>query len=75
MLDLCAAPGAKTTHLAALMQDTGGLRAVERHPGRARALEGTLARMRVSCGQVVVADAATYAPAPTGDAPSLGGWS
>ncbi len=58
VLDLCAAPGAKTTHLAALMADHGELVAVERHPGRAQALERTLARMQVSCATVRVADAA-----------------
>lgn len=57
VLDLCAAPGAKTTHLAALMADEGEIVAVERHPGRARALERTLRRMQVSCATVRVADA------------------
>ena len=37
VLDLCAAPGGKTTHLAALMGDVGEVVAVERHPGRADA--------------------------------------
>ena len=41
VLDLCAAPGGKTTHLAALMEDRGELVAVERHRGRAAALERT----------------------------------
>jgi 16S rRNA (cytosine967-C5)-methyltransferase len=58
VLDLCAAPGAKTTHLAALMADEGEVIAVERHPGRARALERTLGRMQASCATVEVADAA-----------------
>jgi 16S rRNA (cytosine967-C5)-methyltransferase len=58
VLDLCAAPGAKTTHLAALMADEGELTAVERHPGRADALRRTLQRMHVSCATVAVADAA-----------------
>jgi 16S rRNA (cytosine967-C5)-methyltransferase len=57
VLDLCAAPGAKTTHLAALMGDRGQLVAVERHPGRAGALERTCRRMHASCAQVEVADA------------------
>jgi 16S rRNA (cytosine967-C5)-methyltransferase len=58
VLDLCAAPGAKTTQLAALMENRGELIAVERHPGRARALERTLRRMHVTCAAVRVADAA-----------------
>ena len=33
VLDLCAAPGGKTTHLAALIEDRGAVVAVERHPG------------------------------------------
>jgi 16S rRNA (cytosine967-C5)-methyltransferase len=58
VLDLCAAPGGKTSHLAALVENRGELVAVERHPGRASALERTLARMRVSCARVEVGDAA-----------------
>jgi 16S rRNA (cytosine967-C5)-methyltransferase len=60
VLDLCAAPGGKTTHLAALMGDVGRLVAVERHPGRAQALEETCRRMRASTVSVVVADAASW---------------
>jgi 16S rRNA (cytosine967-C5)-methyltransferase len=58
VLDLCAAPGGKTTHLAALMGDSGEIVAVERHPGRAAALERTCARMRTSSVRVEVGDAA-----------------
>jgi 16S rRNA (cytosine967-C5)-methyltransferase len=72
VLDLCAAPGGKTTHLAALMGDQGTLVAVERHPARARALERTLERMRVTCAAVVVADARELAP--TGAAGGGGGY-
>jgi 16S rRNA (cytosine967-C5)-methyltransferase len=64
VLDLCAAPGAKTTHLAALMDDRGSLTAVEHHPGRADGLRRTLARLQVTCVTVEVADAAAQrAPA------------
>lgn len=57
VLDLCAAPGAKTTHLAALMTARGEIFAVERNPGRARSLEQTCDRMRATCVRVQIADA------------------
>lgn len=57
VLDLCAAPGAKTTHLAALMGGTGAVLAVERHPGRAEALRRTCGRMRARSVSVEVLDA------------------
>ena len=64
VLDLCAAPGAKTTHLAALIGDEGAVVAVERHSGRASALERTARRMHAGCVRVEVGDAA--APRPDG---------
>jgi 16S rRNA (cytosine967-C5)-methyltransferase len=58
ILDLCAAPGGKTTHLAALTGDEGRIVAVEKHPGRAAALARTAARMGATSVEVRVADAA-----------------
>ena len=58
VLDLCAAPGGKTTHLAALMQGEGEVVSVERHPGRAEQLRTTAARMGAAIVDVQVGDAA-----------------
>jgi 16S rRNA (cytosine967-C5)-methyltransferase len=58
VLDLCAAPGAKTTHIAALMEGRGEVVAVEAHAGRARALEENARRLGASNVRVVVGDAA-----------------
>ncbi len=60
VLDLCAAPGGKTTHLAALALDEGAVVAVERHAGRAEALRRTAARMGAGSVRVEAADAAAW---------------
>jgi 16S rRNA (cytosine967-C5)-methyltransferase len=60
VLDLCAAPGGKTTHLAALMEGIGEVVAVERHPQRAKALKATCERMRAANVTVVTADAKDF---------------
>jgi 16S rRNA (cytosine967-C5)-methyltransferase len=58
VLDLCAAPGNKTTHLAALMAARGEIVAYERHPGRAAELERRCAEHGATNVTVVCADAA-----------------
>jgi 16S rRNA (cytosine967-C5)-methyltransferase len=57
VLDLCAAPGGKTTHLAALMGDEGEIVAVEKHPQRAKALAAQAERLHATSIRVEVADA------------------
>jgi 16S rRNA (cytosine967-C5)-methyltransferase len=57
VLDLCAAPGGKTTHLAALMGDRGEVVAVERHPQRARALAAQARRLHATSVRVHEDDA------------------
>ena len=64
VLDLCAAPGGKATHLAALMRGEGRVIAVERHPGRARALEENARRLGAEIVEVRKADA--LEPQPDG---------
>jgi 16S rRNA (cytosine967-C5)-methyltransferase len=59
VLDLCAAPGGKATHLAALVGPDGEVVAVERNPRRADALGRTVARLRAErIVRVEIADAA-----------------
>jgi 16S rRNA (cytosine967-C5)-methyltransferase len=50
VLDLCAAPGGKATQL------EGDVTAVEKHPGRARELEASAARLGADNVRVVCAD-------------------
>jgi 16S rRNA (cytosine967-C5)-methyltransferase len=67
VLDLCAAPGGKTTHLAALMGGEGELVAVEVHPGRARTLEQTCRQMGAENARVVQVDAREFSDAQAFD--------
>ncbi|MTD43503.1 16S rRNA (cytosine(967)-C(5))-methyltransferase RsmB [Conexibacter sp. W3-3-2] len=60
VLDLCAAPGGKTAHLAALMGGEGDLVAVEQHTGRAGVLQRTCERLHARNVTVVVADASRF---------------
>jgi 16S rRNA (cytosine967-C5)-methyltransferase len=57
VLDLCAAPGGKTTHMADLMGGEGSILALEKHGGRARALRRTCDRVGADIVEVVHADA------------------
>src|SRR3954470_18167802 len=66
VLDLCAAPGGKTTHLAALMGDRGEIVAAERSAQRAQALTVQAQRMRATCVRVHVGDAREISPATLG---------
>jgi 16S rRNA (cytosine967-C5)-methyltransferase len=63
VLDMCAAPGAKTTHMAALMRE-GSVVAIELNPGRAKALRENADRMRAPWVEVVEGDARAAPPGP-----------
>jgi 16S rRNA (cytosine967-C5)-methyltransferase len=58
VLDLCAAPGGKSTHLAALMEGRGEVVAVERDRRRAADLQRTAQRLHAGSVRVELADAA-----------------
>jgi 16S rRNA (cytosine967-C5)-methyltransferase len=60
VLDLCAAPGGKSTHIAALMGDEGEVVSVERNPARAAELRDTASRLQAACVRVEVSDAAHH---------------
>lgn len=61
VLDLCAAPGGKTTHIAALMRGEGQVLAVERDRRRAGELSRTCQRLHARNVRIEVADAEHYA--------------
>ena len=56
VLDMAAAPGAKTTHVAALMRGRGRVTAMELNPQRADALRDNVARMRAPNVDVITGD-------------------
>jgi len=57
VLDACAAPGGKATHLAELMGDQGEVWAVDRSAGRLQRVAANAARLGTDCLQAMVADA------------------
>lgn len=56
ILDLCAAPGGKTAHIAALMKNTGVLFANDAQPDRCKAVIANLHRLGVSNAVVSAID-------------------
>lgn len=57
-LDLCAAPGGKTTHLAELLSENGGrVISVEVHRRKAKLIQESIGRLGLSRAEVAVADA------------------
>ena len=61
VLDLCAAPGGKTTHLASYMQDEGLLISNEINAGRAKILSSNVERFGLTHTVVTNSDPATLA--------------
>jgi 16S rRNA (cytosine967-C5)-methyltransferase len=61
LLDACAAPGGKSTHLAELLGDQGEIWAVDRAEARLRRLQRNGERLGFTCIRPLVADAAGLA--------------
>lgn len=57
VLDMCAAPGGKTAHLAHLMEDRGHIVATDLNQRRVRKIEQTVSRLGLESVQTLVADA------------------
>jgi 16S rRNA (cytosine967-C5)-methyltransferase len=62
VLDACAAPGGKTTHLAQLLGDTGHIVALDIRQGRLRLLQDNIRRLRFTHITPLVADATCPLP-------------
>ncbi|XP_055950150.1 uncharacterized protein LOC129984315 [Argiope bruennichi] len=60
ILDLCSAPGGKTTHIAALMKNTGVLFANDAVKDRAKAIVGNLHRLGITNTIVSIEDGRKY---------------
>ncbi|MBL1208832.1 16S rRNA (cytosine(967)-C(5))-methyltransferase [Geminocystis sp. GBBB08] len=56
IIDACAAPGGKTTHIAELMQDTGTIIACDRHLSRLKKITENAKRLKLQSIQVVEGD-------------------
>ncbi len=57
ILDMCAAPGGKTTQISAIMKNTGEVVACDIHTHRVKLIEENLTRLNVSNVNCIVSDA------------------
>jgi 16S rRNA (cytosine967-C5)-methyltransferase len=62
LLDVCAAPGAKTTYLAQLMQNRGVIYSIDFSKRRMHVWKNEVARMGVSIAEPIIADARNFLP-------------
>jgi 16S rRNA (cytosine967-C5)-methyltransferase len=67
VLDACAAPGGKSTHLAQLMKDQGEIIALDLHPSKIGLLRENCARLGISIVRPFRTDASRPLPFPPDD--------
>lgn len=60
VIDLCAAPGGKTTHLAQLMENTGRIQAFDIHPHKIQLIRENAGRMGIDIIEAQPGDAARF---------------
>lgn len=57
LVDLCAAPGGKSTHLAELMGDRGGIYSIDNYPHKVELIRENAERLKLTSIHPVLADA------------------
>lgn len=62
ILDMCAAPGGKTTMMAEMMGGTGDITACDIHPHRLELIEASAARLGISCIRTRLLDGTEFDP-------------
>ena len=62
VLDICAAPGAKTTYLAQLMQNQGTIYSIDYSVRRMKVWKREVSRMGLKIAEPVISDASTLSP-------------
>ena len=76
VLDLCAAPGGKTTHIAELMQNRGEVVALDKYDAKIKLIRGACDRLGLRNVRIQVGDALTHEAKPVDrillDAPCSG---
>lgn len=76
ILDMCSAPGGKTTHIAELMKNRGRIIAVDLYPSRLQMVEENASRLGITCIETLEGDSRTLSLKPVDrvliDAPCSG---